>query len=70
MSSAVRSARYRAFAGPIAAVAGAAILFAACGSSNKTSAPPVTGAAAPAAAASPDVDGPCVRPVLPTRRSP
>jgi predicted lipoprotein with Yx(FWY)xxD motif len=57
MISAVRSARYRAFAGPIAAVAGAAILFAACGSSNKTSAPPVTGAAVPAAAGSPTSTG-------------
>jgi predicted lipoprotein with Yx(FWY)xxD motif len=50
MTSLVRSDRHRAFTWPIAAVACASILFAACGSSSKTSAPPVTSAAAPAAA--------------------
>ena len=50
MTSPVRSDRLRTFTWPVAAIAGASILFAACGSSSKTSAPPSTGTAAPAAA--------------------
>jgi len=50
MSFFVRPNRARAIAFPILAVAGASVLFAACGSSSKTSAPPVTSTATPAAA--------------------
>jgi predicted lipoprotein with Yx(FWY)xxD motif len=50
MTSATRSNRHRAFAWPTLALAGTAVLFAACGSSSKTAAPPVTHAAVPAAA--------------------
>jgi len=50
MTSATRSNRHRAFAWPTLALAGTAVLFAACGSSTKTAAPPVTHAAVPAAA--------------------
>ena len=57
MTSPVRSNRQRAFTWPIAAVAGASILLAACGSSCKTSAPPPTSAAAPAAAGSATTTG-------------
>jgi predicted lipoprotein with Yx(FWY)xxD motif len=46
----LRSNRHRAFALPILAAASASILLAACGSSTKTSAPPVTSTATPAAA--------------------
>ena len=52
MTSPRRTNRHRALAWPIVAVAGASILFAACGSSSKTSAPPATSAATPAAAGS------------------
>ena len=52
-----RSNRHRALALPIVAVAGASILFAACGSSTKTSTPPVTSVAPPAAGGSATTTG-------------
>jgi predicted lipoprotein with Yx(FWY)xxD motif len=50
MTLSVRSSRHRTVALPILAVTGVSILLAACGSSSKTSAPPVTSTAVPAAA--------------------
>jgi predicted lipoprotein with Yx(FWY)xxD motif len=52
MTSFVRSNRLRAFAWPVAAVAGASLIFAACGSSTKTSNPPATSAVSSGAAGS------------------
>jgi len=49
MISLVRSKRHRALVFPIAAFAGASILFAACASSTRSSTPPVTSPASPAA---------------------
>jgi len=57
MTSAPRSHRHRALAWPTLALAGTAVLFAACGSSSKTSAPPVTNTAVPAAAPATTVGG-------------
>lgn len=51
MTSPVRSNRHRAWALPIIALAGASMLFVACGSTSKTSTPPVT-TVAPAAGGS------------------